>query len=125
MRLTIVNQRERGMIDMDTNKIMLQPSEWIIMEKLWELHPKTLMQLYHELKVEPGWSKSTVTTLLSRMVDKGILYYEEKENCNVLDIEISGKRTMISVRDDFVAESVSFIPDNANINRIEVFEMKD
>ena len=62
---------------MDTNKIMLQPSEWIIMEKLWELHPKTLMQLYHELKVEPGWSKSTVTTLLSRMVDKGILYYED------------------------------------------------
>ena len=68
-------KRER--IDMDTNKIMLQPSEWIIMEKLWEMHPKTLMQLYHELKVEPGWSKSTVTTLLGRMVDKGILYYEE------------------------------------------------
>lgn len=55
---------------------------------------------------------------------KGILYYEEKEGCNVLDIEISGKRTMISVRDDFVAESVSFISDNANINRIEIFEMQ-
>lgn len=76
-RLTIVNQQESEKINMDTNKIMLQPSEWIIMEKLWELHPKTLMQLYHELKVEPGWSKSTVTTLLSRMVDKGILYYED------------------------------------------------
>ena len=64
-------------MDMDSNKIMLQPSEWIIMEKLWEVQPKTLMQLYHELKIEPGWSKSTVTTLLGRMVDKGILYYEE------------------------------------------------
>jgi len=62
---------------MDTNKIMLQPSEWIIMEKLWESNPKTLMQLYHELEIEPGWSKSTVTTLLSRMTEKGILYYEE------------------------------------------------
>ena len=77
IRLTRVNQKERERIIMDTNKIMLQPSEWIIMEKLWELHPKTLMQLYHELKVEPGWSKSTVTTLLGRMVDKGILYYED------------------------------------------------
>jgi len=77
IRLTRVNQQERERIVMDTNKIMLQPSEWIIMEKLWELHPKTLMQLYHELKVEPGWSKSTVTTLLGRMVDKGILYYED------------------------------------------------
>ena len=64
-------------MDMDTSKIMLQPSEWIIMEKLWEVHPMTLMQLYHELKIEPGWSKSTVTTLLGRMVDKGILYYED------------------------------------------------
>ena len=76
-RLTAVNQKEREKIAMDSNKIMLQPSEWIIMEKLWEVQPKTLMQLYHELKVEPGWSKSTVTTLLSRMVDKGILDYED------------------------------------------------
>ena len=77
IRLTIVDQKRNGADDMDSNKIMLQPSEWIIMEKLWEVQPKTLMQLYHELKVEPGWSKSTVTTLLGRMVDKGILYYEE------------------------------------------------
>ena len=48
--------------------IMLQPSEWIIMEKLWENPPKTIMQLYHELKEDPGWSKSTVNTLLGRMV---------------------------------------------------------
>ena len=84
MKYTAINKvdysrpnRKRERIDMDTNKIMLQPSEWIIMEKLWEMHPKTLMQLYHELKVEPGWSKSTVTTLLGRMVDKGIIYYED------------------------------------------------
>lgn len=87
-RLTIVNLkgkmkkkdywcRPSGGEKMKTNKIVLQPSEWIIMEKLWESSPKTLMQLYHELKVEPGWSKSTVTTLLGRMADKKILYYEE------------------------------------------------
>lgn len=26
---------------------------------------------------ESGWSKSTVNTLLGRMVDKGIIYYED------------------------------------------------
>ena len=57
--------------------IMLQSSEWIIMDKLWEDNPKTIMQLYHELKKEPGWSKSTVNTLLGRMVKKEIIYYEE------------------------------------------------
>ena len=56
---------------------MLQPSEWVIMEKLWEDSPKTIMQLYHELKEEPGWSKSTVNTLLRRMVEKEIIFYEE------------------------------------------------
>lgn len=58
-------------------QIMLQPSEWVIMEKLWEQSPKTIMQLYHELKVDPGWSKSTVNTMLGRMVKKDIIYYEE------------------------------------------------
>lgn len=57
--------------------ILLQPSEWVIMEKLWGNSPRTVTQLYHELKEDPGWSKSTVNTLLGRMVKKGILFYEE------------------------------------------------
>lgn len=60
---------EKGMI--------LQPSEWAIMEKLWEEAPRTLMQLFHALEEEPGWSKSTVSTLLGRMADKGILTVQE------------------------------------------------
>ena len=62
---------------MGKESIILQQSEWYIMEKLWEVCPRTLVQLYHALKEEPGWSKSTVNTLLGRMVDKGIIYYEE------------------------------------------------
>ncbi len=58
-------------------KIVLQSSEWIIMEKLWEDNPRTIMQLYHVLKEEPGWSKSTVNTLLGRMVKKEIISYKE------------------------------------------------
>lgn len=56
---------------------VLGQSEWIIMEKLWEQQPRTIMQLFHALEEDPGWSKSTVNTLLSRMVDKGIIYYED------------------------------------------------
>lgn len=84
------------------NIIMLQPSEWIIMEKLWENHPKTIMQLYHELKEEPGWSKSTVNTLLGRMVNKEIIYYEEG---------VKAKQYYPKVRRDDVAitETESFL----------------
>jgi len=63
--------------NMGKENIILQQSEWIIMEKLWEEHPRTIMQLYHVLKEDPGWSKSTVNTLLGRMVDKEIIYYEQ------------------------------------------------
>lgn len=56
---------------------ILGQSEWIIMEKLWEHQPRTIMQLFHSLEVDPGWSKSTVNTLLGRMVDKGIIDYED------------------------------------------------
>lgn len=62
---------------MEKNLVMLQPSEWIIMEKLWESSPKTIMQLYHALEEEPGWSKSTVNTLLGRMVKKNLVFFRE------------------------------------------------
>ncbi len=55
---------------------MLGKSEWYIMEKLWEVAPRTYVQLCHELKENPGWSRSTVQTMLERMTEKGILRYE-------------------------------------------------
>ncbi|MCI9438614.1 MAG: BlaI/MecI/CopY family transcriptional regulator [Lachnospiraceae bacterium] len=62
---------------MQERELILQQSERYIMEKLWEESPRTIMQLYYSLKENPGWSKSTVNTLLGRMVEKGIIYYEE------------------------------------------------
>ncbi len=64
---------------MKEKEIILLQSERYIMEKLWDNSPRTIMQLYHSLEEEPGWSKSTVNTLLSRMLEKGIIYYEEGE----------------------------------------------
>lgn len=54
----------------------LNKSEWTIMEKLWE-QTYTMMQLFHMLEEETGWSKSTVVTMLGRMVDKGLIAYSE------------------------------------------------
>ena len=61
---------------MDQKINALGKSEWYIMEKLWEAAPRTYVQLCHELKENPGWSRSTVQTMLERMTDKGILRYE-------------------------------------------------
>lgn len=62
---------------MKEKNAILQQSDRYIMEKLWEKSPMTTIQLYYELKDEQGWSKSTVFTLLSRMTEKGIIYYKE------------------------------------------------
>lgn len=56
--------------------IILGKSEWIVMEQLWESCPYTFSQLCHILGKNPGWSRSTVQTMLERMTEKGLLRYE-------------------------------------------------
>ena len=62
---------------MEKKSNRLNQSEWMVMEKLWERSPQTTTQLYHSLHENPGWSKSTVNTLLARMLEKGSIYYKE------------------------------------------------
>ena len=56
---------------MEKHTITLSPSEWTVMEALWQ-RPKTLM----ELADTAHWTKSTVTTMVRRMEEKGLITYE-------------------------------------------------
>ena len=60
---------------MDEKRNLLSPSEWRVMECLWD-GPKTLMELVRTLKDSAGWAKSTVTTMVRRMEEKGLIDYE-------------------------------------------------
>lgn len=62
---------------MDRAPVTLSPGEWQVMEALWE-GPKTLMELVRLLKERTGWAKSTVTTMVRRMEDKGLLVYRQE-----------------------------------------------
>ena len=57
-------------------KTSLSPSEWRVMEVLWT-RPRTLMELVRELAQSAGWAKSTVTTMVRRMEEKGLVSYEQ------------------------------------------------
>ena len=48
-------------------KVILQPSERILMEELWEDNPQTITQLFHTLNEKRDWTKSTVSTMLNRI----------------------------------------------------------
>ncbi|MBQ9330073.1 MAG: BlaI/MecI/CopY family transcriptional regulator [Oscillibacter sp.] len=54
----------------------LSPSEWQVMEALWA-RPQTLMELSRTLAQSAGWSKSTVSTMLRRMEEKGLVTYDQ------------------------------------------------
>lgn len=60
---------------MEHSSVTLSQSEWRVMEALWA-GPKTLMELVRELGTSAGWAKSTVTTMVRRMEEKGLLSYE-------------------------------------------------
>ena len=49
--------------------------EWKIMEFLWSA-PRTLMELVHFLGESEGWSKSTVATMVRRMIEKDVISFE-------------------------------------------------
>ena len=67
---------------MDEKRNPLTPGEWRVMECLWT-GPKTLMELVRTLKDSAGWAKSTVTTMVRRMEEKGLIDHEQSGRAKV------------------------------------------
>lgn len=60
------------------NHPILSDGEWKIMQKLWEKAPQSLTELVETLFDETKWTKGTVSTMLSRMAEKGVVRAENK-----------------------------------------------
>ncbi len=71
-----------------TENINLTSSEWYVMECLWENAPKTGREITEELKMRVGWTKSTVLTMLNRMVDKGLILCDENNKVRLYSTKI-------------------------------------
>ena len=61
---------------MDREAFSLTPNEWAVMEVLWR-SPSTLMELVAALGEDPGWAKSTTTTMVRRMEGKGLIRHRD------------------------------------------------
>lgn len=72
------------------------PSEWPIMELLWE-GPKTLMELVNTLSEQMDWSKSTITTMVRRMDDKGLITFHTEGRTKIFRPAVS--RDEVTARD--------------------------
>ena len=73
---------------MGSASVTLNASEWRVMEVLWT-GPKTLMELVRELGASAGWAKSTVTTMVRRMEEKGLVAYEQSGRTKVFRPAVS------------------------------------
>ena len=59
------------------DKNTLTPTEWNLMECLWDHAPRTGREAVEYLEEKMGWSRSTTLPLLRRMTEKGLIRCEE------------------------------------------------
>ena len=58
----------------------LSPAEWEIMKIFWDRGPLAARDVYAQLPKKRGWAYKTVKTLLSRLVAKEALAYDQVGN---------------------------------------------
>ncbi len=69
------------MLDDEENlPLALSNAEWEIMKIFWDLGPLAARDVFAALPGGHGWAYKTVKTLLSRLVAKGALTYEQIGN---------------------------------------------
>jgi BlaI family transcriptional regulator, penicillinase repressor len=51
----------------------MSPAEWKIMKIVWELKACAIGEVLEIAQKEQGWARSTVKTILKRLVDKGFV----------------------------------------------------
>lgn len=70
----------------------ISDAEWEVMQVVWSLRTATAADVIERLAPETGWSHRTVRTLLSRLVQKGVLAAEDDGHRHRYRAVVSRKR---------------------------------
>ena len=115
---------------MDEKRGVLTPSEWRVMECLWT-GPKTLMELVRALGDSAGWAKSTVTTMVRRLEEKGLIDYEQSGRAKVFRALLTREDAAAAETDSLLARAfqgsvgllVSSLADRNSLTRADIDEL--
>ncbi len=115
---------------MNEKRSPLSSGEWRVMEHLWT-GPKTLMELVHLLKDSAGWAKSTVTTMVRRMEEKGLITYEVKGRTKVFRAALAREDAAAAETDSLVERAyhgsvgllVSSLVERSSLTRADLDEL--
>ena len=117
---------------MEERRNALSPSEWRVMECLWT-GPKTLMELVRALKDSAGWAKSTVTTMVRRMEEKGLVGHETAGRTKVFRALVARENAGAEETDSLLERAfhgsvsllVSSLADRSRLSRADIDELYD
>ncbi len=117
---------------MEEKRGPLSPSEWRVMECLWT-GPKTLMELVRELKDSAGWAKSTVTTMVRRMEEKGLIGHETQGRTKVFQALLAREDAAAAETDSLLERAfhgsvgllVSSLVERSSLTEADIEELYD
>ena len=115
---------------MEEKRSLLSPSEWRVMECLWD-GPKTLMELVRALKDSAGWAKSTVTTMVRRLEEKGLVDYETTGRTKVFRAAMAREDAAAAETDSLLERAfhgsvgllVSSLVERSSLTRADIDEL--
>ena len=115
---------------MEDRRNLLSPSEWRVMECLWS-GPKTLMELVRALKDSAGWAKSTVTTMVRRLEEKGLVDHETSGRTKIFQAALAREDAAAAETDSLLARAfhgsvgllVSSLVDRSSLTRADIDDL--
>ncbi len=112
--------------------LIISNSELVIMKELWREAPLTTPELTARVRQVCDWDESTVKTLLSRMVDKGMIRQDGRKRFYRYSPlvsrehyrEAAGERLAEQAFDSNHAELVSFFVKKSKLTPDDISELK-
>ena len=118
---------------MEQTEKNLTPTEWHLMECLWDRAPRTGREAAEYMAASQGWSRSTTLTLLRRMTAKGFIHCFEQNGVNVYAPLLDRSDAAVRETDSFlsrvyrgsVSTLLSAVTQRQSLTKQEIDELYD
>lgn len=87
---------------MEDREKNLTPTEWHLMECLWDHSPRTGREAVEWMSAAQGWSRSTTLTMLRRMTAKGLIQCTESGGMHAYSPLLPREEAVLRETDSFL-----------------------
>ncbi len=101
----------------------ISDAEWDVMQVVWALGTATAADVIERLTPRTGWSHRTVRTLLSRLVQKGVLAAEDEGHRHRYRARVSRKCCVRQAGQNFLQKFFEGDPADLLVHFVQTSEM--